>query len=223
MNYQTRREIRFGLIALALSGLLLTLGIPLRGPIPITNPEAIIRTADSPGFLPGWILILAGGMFHTFGTFGLYRYLTYQSESRIAFLAFVLRIAAISLAFPLSNFFAVSMPGIAELYRQGNHAVIAIVAANLASGLGLILLAIGGVTGLPGTILFGIAIWKHPRLPKWTGAFYGLSAFGLAIPTTTATEGLGAVLLLMSAGMMAWKGWQESAVGTGQNRSQIST
>jgi hypothetical protein len=210
MNSLIRRDVRFGLVALALSGLLLSLGIPLRGPIPITNPEAIIRTVDSPGFLPGWILILVGGMFHVYGTFGLYRYLTYQAESRIAFLAFVLRIVAISLAFPLSNFFVLSMPGIAELYRQGNHAVIAIVEANLANGLGLILLAIGGVTGLPGTILFGIAIWKHPRLPKWTGVLYGLSAFGLAIPTTTATEGLGAVLLLISSSVIAWKVWQES-------------
>jgi hypothetical protein len=120
MNSQTRREIRFGLIALALSGLLFTLGIPLRGPVAITNPEAMIRAAGSPGFLPGWILLLVGGVFHVYGTFGLYRYLTYQAESRIAFLALVLRIAAISLAFPLSNFFAVSMPGIADLYRQGN-------------------------------------------------------------------------------------------------------
>jgi hypothetical protein len=215
MNTQTRREIRLGLIALVLSGLLLTLGIPLRGPIPITNPEAIIQTSDTPGFVPGWILILVGGMLHTFGTFGLYRYLTYQSESRIAFLALVLRIAAISLAFPLSNFFVVSMPGIAELYRQGNHAVSAIVEANLASGLGLVLLAIGGVTGLPGTILFGIAIWKHPGLPKWTGVLYGVSALGLAIPTTTATEGLGALLLLISSSATAWKGWQESAPGDG--------
>ena len=215
MNSQTRREIRFGLVALALSGLLLTLGIPLRGPIAITNPDAMIRSAGLPGFLPGWILLVLGGVFQAYGTFGLYRYLTYQSESRIAFLAFVLRIAAISLAFPLTNFFALSMPLIADLYRQGNHAVISLVQSNLTSGLGLILLGIGGLTGLPGTILFAIAIWKDPRLPKWTGIVYGLSPFGLAIPTTTATEWLGAVLLLISSSVIAWIGWQESRARAG--------
>jgi hypothetical protein len=215
MNSQTRREIRSGLIALALSGLLLTLGILLRGPVAITNPEAMIQAAGSPGFLPGWILLVFFGVFHVYGTFGLYRYLTYQVESRIAFLAFVLRIAAFSLALPLSNFFAVSMPGIADLYRHGNHEVIALVEANLTSGLGLILLAISGVLGLPGTILFAIAIWKDPRLPRWTGIVYGLSPFGLAIPTTTLTEGLGAVLLLISSSVIAWKAWQESESGTG--------
>jgi hypothetical protein len=211
MNSLTRLEIRSGLIALALSGLLLTLGILLRGPVAITNPEAMIRSASSPGFLPGWILIVVFGVFHVYGTFGLYRYLTYQVESRIAFLAFMLRIAALSLALPLANFFAVSMPGIADIYRQGNHEVNALVEANLTSGLGLILLAIGGVTGLPGTILFAIAISKHPRLPRWTGILYGLSPFGLAIPTTTATEGLGAVLLLISSSVIAWIGWQDAA------------
>jgi len=215
MNSQTRREIRFGLVALALSGLLFTVGIPLRGPVAINNPEAMIQSATAPGFLLGWILLVAAGVFHAWGTFGLYRYLTYQSESRIAFLAFVLRIAAISLAFPLSIFFAVSMPVIADLYRQGIHEVTALVQANFISGLGFILLAIGGAAGLPGSILFAIAIWKDPRLPKWTGIVYGLSPIGLAIPTTTATEGLGALLLLISSSVIAWRGWQESEARAG--------
>jgi len=215
MNSQTRIEIRSGLIALALSGLFLTLGIPLRGPIPINDPEAIIHTTGSSGFLSGWILILIGGVFHTYGTFGLYRYFTYEAENRIALLAFVLRIVAISLAFPLANFFVISMPAIANLFQQGSHEVISIVQANLASGTGLILLALGGMTGLPGTILFGILIWKHPRLSKWIGVLYGLSALGLAIPTTTATEGSGAILLLISSTMIVWKAWQESDVTTG--------
>src|SRR6266508_3512039 len=99
VNSRTRRDIRSGLVALALSGLLFTLGIPLRGPIAITDPEVMIRAAGSPGFLPGWILLLVGGVFNVYGTFGLYRYLTYHKESRLAYLAFVLRIAATSLAF----------------------------------------------------------------------------------------------------------------------------
>jgi hypothetical protein len=35
----------------------------------------------------------------------------------------------------------------------------------------------------------------------------------VAVAVTFATEILGAVLLLVSTSMMAWKGWQESAVG----------
>jgi hypothetical protein len=46
MNTQTRREIRFGLIALALSGLLFTLGAALRGPITIANLQSYLLRRD---------------------------------------------------------------------------------------------------------------------------------------------------------------------------------
>jgi hypothetical protein len=38
----------------------------------------------------------------------------------------------------------------------------------------------------------------------------------LAFPVTFATELLGAVLLAISAGVIAWKVWQESTAGPGQ-------
>ncbi len=47
MNTQTRREIRFGLSALVLTGLLYTLGIALRGPID-PDPDSFLRVALSP-------------------------------------------------------------------------------------------------------------------------------------------------------------------------------
>ncbi len=112
MNLQTRREIRFGLVALALSGLLFTLGAALRGPFDFTDPGSyIIRTALSPNYVPGWTIILVGALLQLYGSFGLYRYLTYQAETLIAFLAMVLRIAGIALALPLFTFLAVTGPG----------------------------------------------------------------------------------------------------------------
>lgn len=77
MKSQALSRIRLGLIAMALSGLLWTIGIPLRGPVAITDPEAMIQAASSPGFVPGWTIQLVGGVFHTFGTIGLYGYLVY--------------------------------------------------------------------------------------------------------------------------------------------------
>jgi hypothetical protein len=65
-------------------------------------------------------------------------------------------------------------------------------------------------------ILYAIAIWRHGRLPKWTGVLFALSLPLLAVPVTLMTELLGAVILLISAGMMAWKGWQESGAGARQ-------
>jgi hypothetical protein len=216
MNSQTRHEIRFGLIALALSGLLFALGIVLRGPIDLADPGSFIRAAAPPNYVPAWTIILVGGVLQLYGFFGLYCYLTYQAESLIAFLAFVLNIAGIALFVPLAAFFAVSGPAVAELYQRGNQEVIAVVEANFASGLGLILLAVSSLAGTIVAILFAIVTWRHGRLPKWTAVLFALSLPLLAFPVTFTTELLGAVLLLISTGMMAWKGWQESVTRAGQ-------
>jgi hypothetical protein len=72
------------------------------------------------------------------------------------------------------------------------------------------------VVGIIGVILFAIAIWRHGRLPKWTGVLFALSLPLLAFPVTFTTELLGAVLLLISAGVIALKVWQESGAGPEQ-------
>ena len=216
MNTQTRRETRFGLIALALSALLFTLGAALRGPFDLADPGSyIIRDALSPNYLLGWTLILVGAVLQFHGSFGLYRYLTYQAESLTAFLALVLRIAGIALAFPLFTFLAVNAPVIAKLYQQGNQEVLTVFEANF-TGLGLALLGIAGVAAIIGVILFAIAIWRDGRLPKWTAVLFVLGVLLQPFATIFTIELLGLVLLLISTGMIAWKGWQESAVGAGQ-------
>lgn len=216
MNTQTRREIRFGLIALALSGLLLTLGIGLRGPIDLTNPTSFIQAAASSTYEPAWVFILVGGLLQIYGFFGLYRYLTYRAENLIALLAFVVRIAGLALVIPLATFFAIDGPVIGKLYQQGNQEVLSIVEANF-TGLGLAILGVTYVAVVIGWLLFVVAIWRDGRLPKWVVVCFALSLILEAFPVTFVTEWLGVVLLLISTSMIAWKGWQESGAreGTG--------
>jgi len=161
MNSQAKREIRFGLIALALSGLSFLLGAGLRGPVDLADPSSLVRGAASGTYVAAWTIILAGGVLQLYGFFGLYRYLTYRTSSWIAFLAFVLSTLGIALFLPLAAFLAVSGPVIANLYQQGNQGVIAVVAAQFTSGLGLALLGVEGVAYIIGAILFAIAIWRH--------------------------------------------------------------
>src|SRR5262245_9353164 len=152
-------------------------------------------------------------LLNLFGFLGLYRYLTYQAENRIAFLAVVLTTAGLALFMPVTIFYAVNAPVIVELYQQGNQAVIAVVESNFV-GLGLIVLGLSSVGGIGGAILFGIATWRDGGLPRWTAVSLGLSVLLLGVPVTYPTELLGAVLLMVSAGVMAWKGWRESSAGT---------
>jgi hypothetical protein len=210
MNSQTRREIRFGLSALVLTGLLFTLGVAIRGPLD-RDPVSLMRGALSPNFVPGAAIGLVGGVIQIYGLVGLYRYLTYAHESLIALLA-ISSVAGIALVLPLVTFLAVDAPVIAQLYQQGNQAVIAVVESNF-TGFGLALLGVGSVAGSIGTILFGVAIWRHRSLPRWLGPVYALKGLLLAIsgPGLFATELLGAVLTLVCACVLAWSGWQESA------------
>lgn len=217
MNTQTRREVRFGLLALVLTGLLYTLGVALRGPL-LTDPDSLMRAALSPNFVPGVTISLVGAVLQVYGLFGLYRYLTYQAESRIALLAVALSIVGLALILPLVGFIAVNVPVIAELYQQGNHEVYAVVEANFTSPLGLSLLGGSSVAGTISTILFTVAIWRHGRLPRWLAFLYGLSGLMLSLsgPGFFTTELLGAVLTLVCACVLAWKGWQESVMRAGQ-------
>jgi hypothetical protein len=217
VNIQTRREIRFGMIALALSGLLFTLGAVLRGQVDLIDLGSyVIRAALAPNYVPGWTIILVGGVLQIYGTFGLYRYLTYQAENLIAFLALVLRIGGLALASPLITFLALNAPVTAQLYQQGNQEVLAVVNANFTSPLGLALLSVGAGAATIGVILFAIAIWRDGRLPKWTAVLFVLGVLLQPFASIFMIELLGLVLVLISTGMMAWKGWQESAVGAGQ-------
>jgi hypothetical protein len=214
MNTQTRREIRSGLIALVGSSLLFVLGIILRGPIPsVAIPASFSPAAASANYAAGWTMILAGFVLQLYGYFGLYRYLTYRAQNLIALLAFVLRIVGLGFFLPLASFFAVNVPVIARLYQQGNQEALTTWEAN-STGLGSALMATMSTAAIIGAVLFMIAIWRDGRLPKWTVVLLALSQ-PLLVGFTFATELLGAVLLLISTAMIAWKGWQESAAGTG--------
>lgn len=92
MNSQTRREIRLGLIALAMSALLFALGLVLRGPVDLADPGSCCRLAAPPTLVPGWTIIVVGGVLHLYGLFGLYRYLTYQAGNLLALPALVLTV-----------------------------------------------------------------------------------------------------------------------------------
>ncbi|MGH2454737.1 MAG: hypothetical protein ACRDHD_00545 [Candidatus Limnocylindria bacterium] len=213
MQAQTARETNLGLIALALSGLLFALGIILRGPVELDDPGACCRAAPSAGYVSGWTIILVGGVLHLFGLFGLYRYLTDRRGNAFALPALVLAVVGVALVIPLATFLAVHGPVIADLYQQGARQVIAVAEASFRSALGLALVGVSSACGTIGAFLFAVAIWRDGRLPRWTGVSFALSVALLAVPVTFGTELLGAVLLLIAAAVMWWKGYVANGIG----------
>ena len=222
MNIQTRREIRFGMSALALTGLLFTLSVLIRGPLD-RDPAVLMQAVLSPNFVPGVVIGLLGGVLNIYGNFfGLYRYLTLRDRSLIPFLAMVLSpLALMMFVLPFVTFLAVNVPVIAELYQQGNQAVLAVFEATFTNPFSLGLLSVTSVTGLISTLLFAVAIWRDSALPKWVAVLWAVKGILLIVsgPGMFATELLGTVLALVCGCVLAWKGWQESGIMTVESGS----
>lgn len=219
MNTQTRLEVRLGLIAQILVGLFFTLGVAIRGPLD-RDTASLMRAALSANFGRGAVISLVGAVLQIYALFGLYRLLTYQRQSLIALPGVILSVAGIVFVIPLVAFLAVNLPVIARLYQQGDHGLIPIVESS-STGLGLVLLSISSGLGSIGTVLLAAAIWQHGRPFRWIGVVWALKGLLLAFsgPGHFATELLGAMLTLMIASVIAWKGWRESMPQTGKNTS----
>jgi hypothetical protein len=226
MNLQTRREIRFGMSALVLTGLMYTLSVLIRGPLD-RDPAVVMQAVLSPTFVPGVVIGLFGGVLSIYGNiFGLYRYLSLRDKSLISFLAMVFSpLGLMMFVLPFVTFLAINVPVIAELYQQGNQAVLAVFQATFTNPFSLGLLSATSVIGVISTLLFAVAIWRDSRLPKWLAVAWALKNLLLIIsgPGFFATELLGAVLALVCGCVLAWKGWQESMVRIGDSSSSIRT
>ena len=212
MSRQTRREVRSGLIVLALTGPLFTAGIVLRGSIDITDPTSLLDEALTPGFTTGWALIVLGFALQLYGFFGLYRYLTSQSDSLIALLGFILRIVGGAFGVAPFIFLAVNGPAIAEQRTQGDPSGSILLERFFSSGPGVLMLGIAGTAAVVGFVLFVIAMWRDGRLSKWTVTLFALSLPFLAVAVTFPTELVGAILWLISTAVIAWRGWQEPLI-----------
>ena len=217
MNIQSHREIRFGMSALILAGLLFPLSVLIRGPLD-RDPAVLMQAVLSPNFVPGVVIGLIGGVFSIYGHFfGLYRYLTLRDKSLLPFLAIVLSpLGLMMFVLPFVTFLVVNVPVIAELYQQGNQEVLVVFQATFTDPFSLGLLSFTSVTGLISTLLFAVAIWRDGRLPKWLAVVWALKNILLIIsgPGFFATELLGTVLAFVCGCVLAWKGWQESAIMT---------
>jgi len=211
---QTRREVRSGLVVLALTGPLFTVGIILRGAIDISDTSSLIREALSPGYTTGWILIVVGFVLQLYGFFGLYRYLTTKTESVMALWGFALRTVGGALGVPAFMFLAINGPEIARQQQRANPDAIIVLERFFNGGLGVAALGFASTAAVVGFILFVIVMWRDGRLPKWAVVTFALSLPFLAIAVTFVTELLGGILWLISTAVIAWTGWQESAVAT---------
>jgi hypothetical protein len=131
-------------------------------------------------------------------------------SGRLGLVAMVTTIAANMLFLPISGWGAFGEPAIGRAYLSGIEEAMRIDLGLDFSVIFLLSIAFAFV----GNVLLGIAIWRSRTLPKWAGAIwiawavmfymagvlYGL----LFVGSSPATQPMGAVLMAISGGWIAW-------------------
>jgi hypothetical protein len=224
----TTRWIAIGLLGLPLYGAL-TFWSSLEGqPDPDTQLRAWSRFVTTNEYVIGHLFgSILGLIFLIFGAVALGAYLATSRAGRLGLWAMFLTVLSSALFLPLQGVvtFAVPEEGQAVLAGLEEYEALPDIFANTVQGLtGLVFILLGFV----GHILVGVAVWRSGTLPRWAGALWAganvlmyLSLmYGQTIgpASTPFTVPLGAVVLVISGGWMAWSVLRRpspAAVGVG--------
>lgn len=213
MNGNVTMRVRLGVLALFIAALLFGFNIVLRGPSvnPSVDPAGFANSATAGIFIPAWLLSLVATILAVFGLLALYTYFAGGNLERWALMGMLLSVAGYVLIAPLFGFMALATPTIAELYIQGQTAVIQVAEAIFAGAASLTVLSLSALLYTVGSVLFAVAIWRSGMLPKWSAIPYAVQAPLISVAITFETELLGAVLLIISSGWIAWRIWKQPA------------
>jgi hypothetical protein len=224
----TTRWIAIGLLGLPLYGAL-TFWSSLEGqPDPDTQLRAWSRFVTTNEYVIGHLFgSILGLIFLIFGAVALGAYLATSRAGRLGLWAMFLTVLSSALFLPLQGVVTFTVPeeGQAVLAGLEEYEALPDIFANTVQGLtGLVVILLGFV----GHILAGVAVWRSGTLPKWAGALWAganvlmyLSLmYGQTIgpASTPFTVPLGAVVLVISGGWMAWSVLRRpspAAVGVG--------
>lgn len=198
-------RIRMGALCLLASGVLTVVGLLLRGPIldPLTHPEAFVRAAISTRHILAWTLLLPSLVIQIYGFLGLYAFMAHTRQDRLAWAGAALSVAGNGLFLPFTGVIAFVTPVVGRLYLKGDPSVMAIAIDGLTGDFAMPFMMASALFLLLGSILFGIAIWRSPGLPKGAAIPYVVHSLliGFVAPYSYGLELTGGFLLL---GSTAW-------------------
>ena len=203
------------------------LGLPLYGaltfwssldpqPDPNTHYEAFSRFVTTDHYVLTHLFgSILGLLFAIFGTFALGAYLAGSRTGRLGLVAMVLTVAGSALFLPAMGVSTFATPEEGQAYLAGIEEfsrlpdIFADTAFAMTSLLVIVLLFVGNV-------LLGVAVWRSGTLPRWAGALWALAAVlmyplgivyaaTIGVQSTPRTVLVGALLIVIGGGWMAWK------------------
>jgi hypothetical protein len=203
------------------------LGLPLYGaltfwssldpqPDPNTHYEAFSRFVTTDHYVLTHLFgSILGLLFAIFGTFALGAYLAGSRTGRLGLVAMVLTVAGSALFLPAMGVSTFATPEEGQAYLAGIEEfsrlpdIFADTAFAMTSLLVIVLLFVGNV-------LLGVAVWRSGTLPRWAGALWALAAVlmyplgivyaaTIGVQSTPRTVLVGALLIVIGGGWMAWR------------------
>jgi hypothetical protein len=210
----TTRWIGVGLLGLPLYGALTFWSSLDPQPDPSTHYEAWSRFVTTNHYVLTHLLgSILGLILAIFGTFALGAYLTRSRAPRLGLVAMVITVLGAVLFLPALGVSAFAAPEEGQAYLAGIEEfselppIFADTVFAVTSLLVIVLLFVGNV-------LLGVAVWRSGTLPRWAGALWAAAAvlmypLGLVIAATVTgstppTVLVGALLLVIGGGWMAW-------------------
>jgi hypothetical protein len=219
------RWIGIGLLGLPLYGALTFFSSIDPQPDPGTHYEAWSRFVTTDHYVLSHVLgSTLGLIFAIFGTFALGAYLAGGRSGRLGLVAMVITVLGTALFLPAMGVTTYAVPEEGQAYLVGIERfselppIFADTVFALTSLLVIVLLFVGNV-------LLGVAVWRSGTLPRWAGAVWALAAvlmypLGivyavviLGVQSTPRTVLVGALLLMVGGGWIAWSALRQPSNG----------
>jgi hypothetical protein len=211
----TTKWIGIGLLGLPLYGVLTFWSSLDPQPDPNTQYEAWAHYVST----NYWVLkhlfgSILGVVFAIFGTVALGAYLARSRAGHLGLVAMVITVLGYALFLTIGGVSAFAAPGEGQAYLAGDEEFAEIAASGFAVVAQTWTLLLAAVLLLVGNVLLGVAVWRSGTLPRWAGAIWAASAvvtillgevIAIAITgSTPPTVLVGALLIVISGGWMAW-------------------
>jgi hypothetical protein len=220
----TTRWIGVGLLGLPLYGVLTFFSSLDPQPDPNTDYEAwAYYVSTSYYVLKHLFASILGLVFALFGTIALGAYLSSSRAGRLGLGAMVITVFGYALFLTVQGVATFASPGEGQAYVAGYEEFAQIASTGFAVTVQTLTILLFTVLLLVGNGLLGVAIWRSGTLPRWAGALWAAAAVLMLLlgqvvaifltGSTPVTVGVGAVLLVISGGWMAWSVLREPSAG----------
>jgi hypothetical protein len=220
----TTRWIGIGLLGLPLYGVLTFWSSIDPQPDPGTRYEAWSRFVTTDHYVLSHVFgSIFGLILAIFGTFALGAYLTRSRAGRMGLVAMVMTVLGSALFLPAMGVSTFAVPEEGQAYLAGieEYRNLPDIFADTVFAVTNLLFV---VLAFVGNVLLGVAVWRSAVLPRWAGGLWAAGTvfmypLGLVyaaisgVQSTPRTVLVGALLLVVGGGWMAWSVLRQPSAG----------